>query len=73
MAVPYSIEKHCNFMYCNQWWPVYTLEDHGKGLVRGTLNYNAILQLVLFYRKVGYGLLGFFQKGICIVLPLAMT
>ena len=37
--------------YCTQWWPMYKLEDEEKWPEMGTLNYNTILQLMLFCRR----------------------
>ncbi|XP_076217227.1 uncharacterized protein LOC143171928 [Aptenodytes patagonicus] len=39
--------------YCNQWWPLYKLEDGEKWPRNGTLNYNTLLQLMLFLRREG--------------------
>lgn len=36
--------------YCNQWWPLYKLEDGARWPANGTLNYNTLLQLMLFLR-----------------------
>uniref|UniRef100_A0A8B9Z6Y2 Core shell protein Gag P30 domain-containing protein n=1 Tax=Buteo japonicus TaxID=224669 RepID=A0A8B9Z6Y2_9AVES len=37
--------------YCNQWWPLYKLDDGEKWPLNGTLNYNTLLQLMLFLRR----------------------
>uniref|UniRef100_A0A663FGX9 Core shell protein Gag P30 domain-containing protein n=1 Tax=Aquila chrysaetos chrysaetos TaxID=223781 RepID=A0A663FGX9_AQUCH len=37
--------------YCTQWWLVYKLDDEERWLEMGTLNYNTILQLMLFCRR----------------------
>ena len=34
--------------YCNQWWPLYKLEDGEKWPRNGTLKYDILLQLMLF-------------------------
>ena len=39
--------------YCNQWWPLYTLENEAKWPFNGTLDYNTLLQLMLFLRREG--------------------
>uniref|UniRef100_A0A8B9SD64 Core shell protein Gag P30 domain-containing protein n=1 Tax=Apteryx owenii TaxID=8824 RepID=A0A8B9SD64_APTOW len=39
--------------YCNHWWPMYKLEDQEKWPLNGTVNYNTILQLMLFCRREG--------------------
>lgn len=39
--------------YCNQWWPIYKLEDGAKWPLNGTIDYNTILQLMLFLRREG--------------------
>lgn len=39
--------------YCNQWWPLYKLDDGEKCPPNGTLNYNTLLQLMLFLRREG--------------------
>ncbi|XP_037260671.1 uncharacterized protein LOC119155766 [Falco rusticolus] len=39
--------------YCNNWWPLYTLDDQEKWPMNGTLNYNTTLQLMLFCRRQG--------------------
>ena len=45
-----SVNKKMLIKYCNQWWPLYTLEDQEKWPKNGTLNYNMLLQLMLFLR-----------------------
>ena len=39
--------------YCNNWWPLYILENQEKWPTNGTLNYNTILQLVLYCKREG--------------------
>lgn len=39
--------------YCNQWWPLYKLEDEAKWPLNGTVDYNTLLQLMLFLRREG--------------------
>ena len=39
--------------YCNHWWPLYTLENGEKWPENGTLQYNTILQLMLFCKREG--------------------
>lgn len=39
--------------YCNQWWPLYKLECEEKWPSNGTINYNTLLQLMLFLRREG--------------------
>ncbi|XP_035195768.1 uncharacterized protein LOC118174504 [Oxyura jamaicensis] len=39
--------------YCNTWWPQYELEDQEKWPENGTLQYNTILQLMLFCKREG--------------------
>ena len=46
-----SVNKKTLIKYCNQWWPLYKLEDDEKWPFNGSLNYNTILQLMLFPRK----------------------
>ncbi|XP_052651733.1 anamorsin isoform X1 [Harpia harpyja] len=38
--------------YCTQCWPKYKLDDGEKGPEKGSLNYNTILQLMLFCRRL---------------------
>lgn len=47
-------QRDTSFIYCNQWWPMYTLEDQEKWLVDGTLNCNTILQLMLFCKRLDF-------------------
>ena len=42
--------------YCNQWWPLYNLESGEKWPLNGTLNYNTLLQLMLFLRREENGM-----------------
>lgn len=37
----------------NVWWPQYKLEDQETWLENGTLQYNTILQLMLFCKREG--------------------
>uniref|UniRef100_A0A8D0FYE9 Core shell protein Gag P30 domain-containing protein n=1 Tax=Strix occidentalis caurina TaxID=311401 RepID=A0A8D0FYE9_STROC len=46
-----GIDKRTPIKYCNQWWPVYTLDDGEKWPLNGSLEYNTILQLMLFCRR----------------------
>ena len=39
--------------YCNQWWPLYKLDEGEKWPFNGTLKYNTLLQLILFLRREG--------------------
>lgn len=39
--------------YCNQWWPLYKLEDGARWPLNGTIDYNTMLQLMLFLRREG--------------------
>uniref|UniRef100_A0A8B9EJJ4 Core shell protein Gag P30 domain-containing protein n=1 Tax=Anser cygnoides TaxID=8845 RepID=A0A8B9EJJ4_ANSCY len=39
--------------YCNVWWPQYELEDQESWPENGTLQYNTILQLMLFCKRKG--------------------
>lgn len=48
-----SENKKTLIKYCNQWWPLYKLEDGEKWPKNGTLNYNTLLQLMLFLRREG--------------------
>lgn len=45
--------KRTLIKYCNQWWPLYKLDDGAKWPLNGTLDYNAMLQLMLFLRREG--------------------
>lgn len=48
-----SLSKRTLIKYCNQWWLLYKLEDGEKWPLNVTLNYNTILQLMLFLRQEG--------------------
>lgn len=37
--------------YCNQWQPMYKLDDQEAWPENGSINYNTILQLMLFCRR----------------------
>uniref|UniRef100_A0A8D0KWC1 Core shell protein Gag P30 domain-containing protein n=1 Tax=Strix occidentalis caurina TaxID=311401 RepID=A0A8D0KWC1_STROC len=39
--------------YCNQWWPLCKLENEAQWPLNGTLDYNTLLQLMLFLRREG--------------------
>lgn len=39
--------------YYTQWWPLYKLEDGAMWPPNGTLDYNTLLQLMLFLRQEG--------------------
>uniref|UniRef100_A0A8B9ERN9 CCHC-type domain-containing protein n=1 Tax=Anser cygnoides TaxID=8845 RepID=A0A8B9ERN9_ANSCY len=39
--------------YCDQWWPLYKLEDGAKWPLNGMIDYNTLLQLMLFLRREG--------------------
>ena len=39
--------------YCKQWWPNYKLGDDEVWPENGSVNYNTILQLMLFCRRTG--------------------
>ncbi|XP_009864506.1 PREDICTED: natural cytotoxicity triggering receptor 3 ligand 1 [Apaloderma vittatum] len=45
--------KRTLIKYCNQWWPLCKLEDGAKWPLNGTIDYNTILQLMLFLRREG--------------------
>lgn len=47
------MSKKTLIKYCNQWWLLCKLEDREKWLLNGTLNYNTILQLMLFLQRKG--------------------
>lgn len=47
------MKKSMLIKYCNQWWPLYKLDNGEKWPVGGTLNYDTLLQLVLFLRREG--------------------
>lgn len=46
-----SVNKETSIKYCNQWWPLYKLEDGEKWPFNGSLNYNTVLQLMVFLTK----------------------
>lgn len=46
------LKKAKSKAYCAQWWPTYELEDGEKRPENGSLNYNSILQLMLFCRRM---------------------
>jgi len=46
-----SMNKRPLIKYCNQGWPLYKLDDEEKWPLNGTLNYNTLLQLMLFLRR----------------------
>ncbi|MCQ4179547.1 hypothetical protein FK518_28790, partial [Klebsiella pneumoniae] len=48
-----SVNKKTLIKYCNQWWPLYKLDDDKKWPFNGTLNYNTLLQLMSFLRREG--------------------
>ncbi|XP_064495941.1 uncharacterized protein LOC135405167 [Pseudopipra pipra] len=48
-----NISKKTLLKYCTQWWPLYKLDDDEKWPPEGTINYNTILQLMLFLRRLG--------------------
>lgn len=39
--------------YCNQWWLLYKLEEGVRWCLKGSVDYNTILQLMLFLRREG--------------------
>jgi len=43
--------KRTLIKYCNQWWPLYKLEDGAKWPLNGSIDYNTLLQLMLFLRR----------------------
>lgn len=45
--------KRTLIKYCTQWWPLYKLENGAKWPSNGTLDYNTLLQLMLFLRQEG--------------------
>ncbi|KAK4806315.1 hypothetical protein QYF61_008501 [Mycteria americana] len=51
-----SGNKKTLIKYCNQWCPLYKLEDGEKWPFNGSLNYNTILQLMLFLWREGNGM-----------------
>jgi len=48
-----SVNKRTLVKYCNQWWPLYKLDEEAKWPENGTLDYNTLLQLMLFLRREG--------------------
>uniref|UniRef100_A0A8C4UZT5 Core shell protein Gag P30 domain-containing protein n=1 Tax=Falco tinnunculus TaxID=100819 RepID=A0A8C4UZT5_FALTI len=46
-----SVNKKTLIKYCNHWWPLYKLDDGEKWSFNGTLNYNTLVQLMLFLRR----------------------
>ncbi|KAK4814775.1 hypothetical protein QYF61_026752 [Mycteria americana] len=48
-----SVNKKTLIKYCDQWWPLYKLEDGEKWPLNGTLKYNTLLQLMLFLWREG--------------------
>ena len=48
-----TLSKKTLIKYWNQWWLVYKLKDHEKWPQNGALNYNTLLQLLLFSRRAG--------------------
>ena len=46
-----SPKKEDLIKYCNQWWPLYKLDEGEKWPINGTLNYDTLLQLMLFLRR----------------------
>ena len=46
-----SMWKNKLIDYCNVWWTQYELEDQEKWPENGTLQYNTILQLMLFCKR----------------------
>jgi len=47
-----SVNKRTLVKYCNQWWPLYKLDDEAKWPENGTLDHNTLLQL-MFLRREG--------------------
>lgn len=47
------VTKKTLIKYCNQWWPLYKLDSNEKWPFNGTLQYNTLLQLMLFLRREG--------------------
>uniref|UniRef100_A0A8C3MY57 Uncharacterized protein n=1 Tax=Geospiza parvula TaxID=87175 RepID=A0A8C3MY57_GEOPR len=45
-----NVSKKTLLKYCTQWWPLYKLDDGEKWPPEGTINYNTVLQLMLFLR-----------------------
>ncbi|XP_065525208.1 uncharacterized protein LOC136009050 [Lathamus discolor] len=48
-----SMRKSKLIDYCNVWWTKYELEDQEKWPENGTLQYNTILQLMLYCKREG--------------------
>ena len=48
---PQSLKKTLLIFFCDNEWPWYPLEDGEHRPVKGSLNYNAVLQLDQFCRK----------------------
>lgn len=48
-----TVSKKTLIKYCNQWWPLYKLDSGEKWPFNGTLQYNTLLQLMLFLRREG--------------------
>ncbi|XP_027523374.1 uncharacterized protein LOC113958934 [Corapipo altera] len=48
-----NISKKTLLKYCMQWWSLYKLDDDEKWPPEGTTNYNTILQVMLFLRRLG--------------------
>uniref|UniRef100_A0A8U7P0N4 Core shell protein Gag P30 domain-containing protein n=1 Tax=Corvus moneduloides TaxID=1196302 RepID=A0A8U7P0N4_CORMO len=46
-----NMKKSTLIKYCNQWWPLYKLDDGEKWPENGSLRYNTLLQLMLFLRR----------------------
>ena len=45
--------KRTLIKYYNQWWPLYKLENGAKWPLNGSVDYNTLLQLMLFSRREG--------------------
>ena len=43
--------KRTLIKYCNQWWPLYKLENGAKWPLNGSTDSNTLLQLMLFLRR----------------------
>ena len=48
-----NLSKKTFLKYCQDWWPLYKLDDGEKWPPEGSLNSNTILQLMLFLRRMG--------------------
>jgi len=48
-----GVNKRTLVKCCNQWWPLYKLDDEEKWPENATLDYNTLLQLMLFLRREG--------------------